>query len=111
MIYTLLGVFSTFYVCWILYLAIMTLYRAKLEKSLTRTQKVLGYPLLFVGYFVDFVTNMLATVIFLALPKETLLTSRLIRHKREGGWRAKVANWICTALLDNLDPTGCHCKE
>lgn len=99
------------YLCYVLFLAVMALYKAKLENSLTTTQKILGYPLLYFGLFIDCLTNLtVCWLLFWAAPKEWLVTFRLIRHKKEGGWRGRLAAFICRQL-DNIDPTGCHCKE
>lgn len=102
---------SLAYLCYILYLAVMALYRAKLENSLTLTQKILGYPLLWFGLLIDFLTNIsVCTLVFLEFPKEYLVTTRIIRLKKDKGWRGKLAAFICQQL-DNIDPTGCHCKD
>ena len=41
------------YALWIFYLAVMNLARAKRAGLLTTTAKVLGYPVLIVGYVLD----------------------------------------------------------
>jgi len=98
---------------WVLYLAIMSLYRVKEEHGLSTAAKVLGYPFLALGYLSDFLLNCtVGTVLFLELPKEMLLSPRVARHKLEGtGYRKVVATYICNELLDPFDPSGCHCKK
>lgn len=98
------------------YAAIMSLKRAKDEGRLTKEIKVLGIPYTLTGYLCDATLNIFfGTVLFLELPKlhkkEWLLSPRVARLQKEGrGYRKKVASYICTKLLDPLDPSGCHCK-
>lgn len=101
------------YLLWGLYLAVMPLMRARNNNALTVPAKILGYPILAVGYLIDFLVNMsVATVLFLELPKEWVVTARLIRYiNGSEGFRYKIATWICSNLLDPFDPTGCHCKR
>lgn len=98
---------------WVLYLAIMSLYRAKEEGKLSTAAKVMGYPFLALGYIADTLLNCtVGTVLFLELPREFLLSPRVARHKLAGkGYRKVVAAYICDNLLDPFDPSGCHCKE
>jgi hypothetical protein len=103
--------FLSLYVFYIFYLAIMSLYRAKLDKTITRTSLVIGYPILAVGAFIDLAMNVtLFSLIFWEIPHEWLLTKRMQRYIKIGiGWRFKVANWICRNLLNTFDPSGRHC--
>lgn len=105
-------VFAGCYALWVLYLAIMTLKRAQAYAPLPVWALRFGYPVLAVGYLMDFLANALVlTVILLELPRELLVTARLSRHIKAGtGYRAAVAAWICSQLLDRFDPSGCHCK-
>ena len=97
------------YALWIFYIAVMGLKRARDDKKLTATAKVLGYPVLVVGLILDFFVNVLPmTILLLELPQETTVTSRLKRHNREStGWRKSVALWA-EPLLDPFDPSGDH---
>lgn len=98
------------YAFWMLYLAVMALYRAHLQKALTKIGYVLGLPLLLVGLLVDFVMNITVfSVLFLELPREWLVTGRLQRHIKQSGWRYSLAKFICEHLLNFADPTGNHC--
>jgi hypothetical protein len=103
--------FVILYITWMLYCAIMSLKKAKDENRLTTAMKVLGYPLLFIGYLFDIVANIIVSVFMLHVPKELLLTAKLKRIQLEApnGWRNKTAMWICVNLLNPLDPTGHHC--
>ena len=101
------------YALWALYLLVMGLYRARLAGRLSRVAMVLGMPFLVVGYIADVLVNMtVATVLFVELPREGLVTGRLERHIEHGsGWRRKLATWICNHLLDPFDPNGSHCTD
>jgi hypothetical protein len=100
------------YALWLFYLAVMNLIRARDAGTLSRPAYIFGLPILLIGITIDFLTNIiLATILFLELPKELLVTARLSRHIKDGsGWRKNLAQWFCTNLLDAFDPSGCHCK-
>lgn len=101
------------YVTWVLYLCIMTLARARNDGKLPTVAYRLAYPILLVGYLVDFLLNVIVVTLILAeLPRELLVSARLSRHiKTEGtGWRKSVSTWVCKNLLDWADPKGCHCR-
>jgi hypothetical protein len=104
----LIGLGST-YALWIFYLAVMSLKRAKDAGLLTATAKVLGYPVLVVGWLLDaFVNVFVMTMLLLEIPQELTVTARLKRHNRvTGGWRKAVARWA-EPLLDPYDPSGDH---
>ena len=104
--------FGLIYLLWVLYLAVMNLQRARDAGLLSRPAYVLGLPLLYAGLLVDCATNLtVITVVLLELPRELLVTARLERHIRDGsGWRKLVAGWFCENLLNQFDPSGCHCK-
>ena len=106
----LIGLGST-YALWIFFLAVMSLARAKDAGQLTTTAKVLGYPILIVGYVLDCFVNMtVMTVLLLEIPQETTVTSRLSRHLENSNcWRYKIAAWAAP-LLDPYDPSGKHLK-
>lgn len=103
--------FIGIYALWLFYLAVMTLERARNAGTLTPAAKAFGYPILYIGLFIDFVINVtVLTAMFFELPQEWLVTSRLKRHKSfSTGWRHTLAVWYCTQLLDMFDPSGCHC--
>ena len=104
----LIGLGST-YALWIFYLAVMSLKIAKEADLLTTTTKVLGYPVLFIGYVLDcFVNTTVMTVVLFELPQEMTVTARLKRHNQTSrGWRKAVAVWA-EPLLDPFDPSGNH---
>ena len=99
------------YALWIFFAAVMCLKTVR-DKGLMNTQiKVLGVPVLFVGYVLDAVLNVLVmTVICLELPRETTISARLKRYNRDPRtwwWRRKVAA-VFEPILDPLDPSGDH---
>ena len=105
------------WVFWLAYVVIMGFYRAYLSKRLTAVTFAMAAPVLVVGYCLDmFCQYTLASLLFWDWPasflKERLVTSRLQRYVAlggAGGWRTKVAGYICDKLLDPFDPTGNHC--
>lgn len=105
------GVFALAYATWVLYAVIMGLKEARDEGRLTMALKVLGYPLLAVGYVFDAALNIVVSILMLHPVKEVLLTSKLQRIQREepNGWRNATAKWICANILNPLDPSGHHC--
>lgn len=104
----LVGLGST-YALWIFFLAVMSLKRAHEAEMLSPTAKVLGYPVLVIGYALDFFVNVFVmTLVLMEMPQETTVTARLKRHNREStDWRKAVALWA-EPLLDPYDPSGKH---
>jgi len=116
--------------CYVLYLAVMN-FKAQ-RHVLHWAVKVMAVIILAFGYVLDLILTMIiGTVIFLSLPKfsfkwrfsevawwkvwrwikikgEWTFTARLKRHRKAGGWRGKVATWICKEML-NPFTVGGHC--
>jgi hypothetical protein len=109
MITAILLSFGATYALWVFYLAVMSLKHAKDAGLLTLTAKAFGYPVLIVGWVLDFFVNALVLSVLLAeLPRELTVTARLKRHNRYStGWRKAVARWA-EPLLDPFDPSGDH---
>lgn len=98
------------YAFWMFYLAVMSLYRAHLNKTLTRSGYVLGAPVILLGLLLDVIMNFSVFIILFAeIPKELLVTKRLQRHIKGTGKRQIIAKLICEQLLNFADPTGNHC--
>ena len=118
MIYAL-GIIALIYFTFVHYAAVMNLQRVRDAKKLTREQFVLAYAALGVGLVLDALLNVVACLLMGVLPRDWLLTMTLIRYKRKGPgksfltrWRYAFSVWVCSRLLDSLDPhpSGCHCR-
>ena len=98
------------WILWVMYVAVMRLKMLRRDGTLTTGQKVMGYPLLFVGLALDLVVNVLVcTALFAELPREWTVSARLWRHSNDnGGWRQRLALWLRVQLLDSVDPDGTH---
>ena len=98
------------YALWILFLAVMSLKRARDAGTITQAAYCLGMPVLYFGLLFDFVLNFsLFSILMLEPPQEWTVSQRMARHIRDGsGWRRSVALWIGDNLLDKFDPSGKH---
>lgn len=98
-----------------LFIAAMGLYRAHLARQLTPFAKVAGAPILLVMLVMDWLANWtLALVIFVEAPEDPLelVTARLTRYigpDYPDGRKKRWAAYVCTNLLDMMDPRGRHC--
>jgi hypothetical protein len=103
------------YATWIAFLSIMALKSARDNGKLTKTAMVLAYPLLLVGWLLDFTLNMVMSLVFLDPPREWLLTIRCDRYLASNDpygmphYRQIIARWLCRQLLDPFQ-TGGHCR-
>lgn len=100
---------------WIGYLAVMSLYRAYLNKTLVGPAKYLGYATVAAFVVLDWAINWtFAVVYFSEFPKSwrELVTARLQRYRSADypqGKNKQTADVICTAL-NIFDPTADgHC--
>lgn len=111
---TVLAVVAYLLVFWYIYVLVMGLYRAYLDKRLVGFPLYLSVPALIVGYTVDLVSNWtIASIVFLEMPRRPLelVTDRLSNYLRhDTSWRKNLAESICTSLLDYFDPSGTHCQ-
>lgn len=107
----MLAAIGYIWIFWAFYVLTMGLYRAHLDGRLSGMQLCMGLPFVMVGIALDVMCNFtIAAIMFAELPNEILVTERLKRHDRSGyGWRCDLARWICTNMLDSLDPNGRHC--
>ncbi|MEJ7685610.1 MAG: hypothetical protein WKG52_00670 [Variovorax sp.] len=97
------------YALWIHFLAVMALLDARERQVLTTAAKVPGYPVLGAGLVLDFLGNLIATFLFVELPREFTVSSRVKRHCRDSkGWRREMATWIRDNWLKPFDRTGGH---
>lgn len=108
-IFLIIGiVIASFYILWILYLAVMNLKRVKDQGKLHPAAFYLGVPVFAIGITIDVLLNIIVmTVILLELPQELTITSRLQRHNKTTGWRKHVARFL-EPILDPFDPSGDH---
>lgn len=103
------------YATWLFFLAIMALKSARDNHKLTRASTIMAYPLLIVGWLLDFSLNMCATPVFLDLPQEWLLTIRCDRYLHIvnptglNKYRQHFARLLCQNLLDPFQSGG-HCR-
>lgn len=96
---------------WALYVFVMGIYRAYLDKRLKGLNLIMAAPIAVFAIIMDVAANLfLAPILFLDLPKELLVTSRFKRYMaQEAGWRKRVSTYICENMLDIFDPRGDHC--
>lgn len=96
------------YGLWVIFLAVMALWRARREGTLSKPAMALGSPILLGGYALDIVGNVIMTIPMLELPREWFVTTRLKRHKYAQNFRGRIARWMAAHLLDPFDPRGRH---
>lgn len=110
-IYIILALIVPMYALWVLYAAVMNFKRAKDAGTLSKIGLVLGYPPYIVGIFLDIYCNLIPlTILLMEIPLELTVSARVTRLSNKGGWRGDAARWFCDDLLDDLDPSGKHCK-
>lgn len=108
----LLGTLAYLYLFWLCYIGVMGVYRAYLDGRLSNTLIVLLIPFVLFGVALDVFANIfIASIVFWEPPREWLVTQRLTRYmKTELGPRKRIAEFVCTNMLDIFDPTGKHCQ-
>ena len=103
-----LTILAALYALWVFFLAVMNLKRVSELGQLSGLAKVLGLPIILIGYGLDVCINLtVMTVLLVELPQELTVSARLERHNRGQGWRKAVATWF-EPLLDPFDPSGNH---
>ena len=102
--------FWLFGATWVLYLAVMKLKEAHEREALPPVARSVGYCVLGIGLFNDFVLNIVVCLfVFFELPRNWLLTKTLEMHLTKGsGYRFRVSQWLCQNLLDPFQSGG-HC--
>ena len=95
------------YVLWVMFLAVMALKAA--WKVLPVEIKVIAVPAVTVAILFDVAFNVVSSILFADMPREWTFSQRVGRYQKEGGWRALIAKWICSRLLDPFD-AGEHCQ-
>jgi hypothetical protein len=107
--YIAISIWSALIVFYTLYLAAINFYEHWRDTS--RLVVVIASPVLLTMIVCDVVMQMtLFTLIFLDIPRDFLVTQRLIRYRaQETGWRKHWADEICTRALNPFDPSKHHC--
>jgi len=106
-LYIVGAIFLFFMQLWMHYLAVMNLKRH--EAILTIPAKIVGYPILGVGYVLDFIWNIISSIFFLEPPRSWLFTGRVQYHIASDTWKGIQARWWCRHFIDSFDPDGSHC--
>lgn len=100
------------FLLWFYYVMVMGMQAARDAGRIPSDMVRLCWIVAYVGLVYDVLYNVtIGTVFFLDLPREGTLTYRLIRYKKEGGWRGRLAEYICAKMLDPFAPSGCHCTD
>jgi len=104
----LLAFLNIFYV---LYVAVMGIYRAFLAGKLCWYHWALLWWVVLIGLAFDVLANCtVAWFVFEERPREWLVTTRLTRYRKTGTTsQQSIAAFICDNLLDLFDPNGDHC--
>lgn len=99
---------------WVLYLAVMRLQQVRDAGRFPAEAAPIAKCILGCGLFVDFAYNMTwATVLFLDVPCEMLVTRRLERYRYGhdiAAWRRRLTEWFSRVMLDPFDPSGLHVR-
>ena len=98
---------------WLRYVTVMHFMKVRRAGRLTKPALVLGFLPSIAGVVLDvFVNFAYGYLLTLTLPRwgEWTVTAHLQRLYDNPGWRGSMARWVCTQLLDDFDPDGCHCK-
>ena len=97
---------GTLYLMWLAY--VLAIHVINRWDELPLASKVLGAPPALAAFVADVALNWtLATVLFLDLPREATITTRLHRYQKTAGPRARIARWVCQHLLNPFDPDHC----
>ena len=103
---------------WLSIIVFYTLYLAAINvwndrASIGIAAKLFCAPAVLIMLTTDFLMQItLASVVFLDVPREFLVTQRLQRYRADAypvGIRKNMATWICTKLLNPFDITRHHC--
>lgn len=74
---------------------------------------ILCLPAVALGILFDVLANLtIATIVFRKLPREWLVTTRLIKIQNDPNEHIHnkiLAKYICDNMLDIFDPSGNHC--
>lgn len=106
---TTLFILLDLYVFFIMYVASMGMIRVHREGKLNVILWSLCVPFVALSWVIDVLHNLtLFTLLYLELPRELTVTSRLKRHVTERTFRGKLSRWIAETLLNPFDYSGNH---
>lgn len=92
---------------WVHYLAVMNLKQVMAEKGLRRWSKFFGFSVVLpVGLFLDWIGNLVCTLVFMDLPGRffELITGRLQRYEdTDNGWRRRFEQAFAEDMLNDFD--------
>lgn len=97
---------------WVFYLAWTHLEKIEAAGLASKVTSALGCPVRFIGLTIDIFVNLTwMTILYLDMPRELLVTTRMIRYmKGRDGWRKTATKWASKHLLDAFDIEGEHLK-
>lgn len=104
----LLDILAAAYLLWLLFLVVMALKHAHDAGLLNRTALVLAIPAIGVAVPLDIAFNWTIGLLLGVTPDLTF-SQKCGRLKQGDDWRAPVACWICSTLLDPFQIGG-HCR-
>lgn len=108
-LWTALAIYGFSLGCWVLYVAAMNFKRVYDAGQAGRFARFNGRIVWFIAQPIDLLLNILWSILLLDFPRELLLSPKLKRLKKEGGWRGRIATFVCRELLNPFDPDGKHC--
>lgn len=110
-LFILFSVITVIQVFYILYLAAINIVANR--NLLTWKSGIICAVPLVVMVLTDFILNAtLATILFLDLPREFMVTTRLARYKDSSwpdGKRKQISLWVCQNWLNPFAPNHKHC--
>lgn len=96
-------------VAWVFYIAAMGLIPKLRAGEIPLAVRPMAYTAVLMAVLIDVCITLLLSLLLWDLPREPLLTGKLKRLKANGGWRGRVAEWVCRDCLNPFDKTGEHC--
>lgn len=101
----------TLWALWILYVAMMNIKSVSDRGPLPWQSKIIVYPTTIIFSIVEVLANcIVCTIIFLDMPKEITVSSRLRRYNTNPStlaWRMSIVKFV-KPMLDPFDPEGPH---
>jgi hypothetical protein len=109
-VYILIGLIVDIYLFFIIYVASMNMIRAHKENKLNGYLWALCLPFVGFAWLYDLLHNMIhASLIFIELPKQLLVTDRIKQHINDSDYRGELSRFLCEKILSPFDYSGNHC--